>query len=161
MASFETAYQFLYKNEGEYANNPNDLGGETKYGISKRQFPNEDIKNLTPERAKLIMKNVFWDPYRLSEIIYQELANHVFDMTVNAGGDDGPKYLQKAAIHLGRDLKVDGAIGDKTLTAVNILDGKMLLRWYRFERSLHYIKEVQKKPMQIMNFQSWIRRASL
>ena len=30
-------------NEGGYGNNQNDRGGETKYGISSRWYPNEDI----------------------------------------------------------------------------------------------------------------------
>ncbi len=42
-------------NEGEYINHPNDRGGETKFGISKRWYPNEDIKNLTRERTDMIL----------------------------------------------------------------------------------------------------------
>ena len=40
---FETAFHALIGNEGGYANNPADPGGETKYGISKRAYPGEDI----------------------------------------------------------------------------------------------------------------------
>ena len=34
-----------------YVNDPKDRGSETKAGISKRAYPNEDIKNLTLDRA--------------------------------------------------------------------------------------------------------------
>ncbi|MBI5843910.1 MAG: hypothetical protein HZB23_04475 [Deltaproteobacteria bacterium] len=37
--------------EGGYVNDPADPGGETRFGISRRAYPNEDIKALTRERA--------------------------------------------------------------------------------------------------------------
>ena len=43
---FNSAFNLLMQNEGGYVFNANDKGGETKYGISKRAYPNEDIKNF-------------------------------------------------------------------------------------------------------------------
>ena len=45
----------VIEKEGGYVNDPDDPGGETKYGISKKAFPKEDIKNLTIVRAKDIL----------------------------------------------------------------------------------------------------------
>ena len=45
----------------KYTNDPNDSGGETKYGISKKAFPNLDIKNLTEEQAISIYKKMYFD----------------------------------------------------------------------------------------------------
>jgi len=42
--SFERAVTHVLLHEGGYSNDPNDPGGETQYGISKRAYPNEDIK---------------------------------------------------------------------------------------------------------------------
>ena len=42
--------------EGGYINHPDDPGGETNFGISKKQFPKLDIKNLTRKDAKEIYK---------------------------------------------------------------------------------------------------------
>lgn len=50
-SNFTKAMQFISKWEGEYSNDPFDPGGETKYGISKRAYPNLDIKNLTKEKG--------------------------------------------------------------------------------------------------------------
>uniref|UniRef100_UPI0039E582BF glycosyl hydrolase 108 family protein n=1 Tax=Klebsiella pneumoniae TaxID=573 RepID=UPI0039E582BF len=47
--------------EGGYVNDPRDPGGETQFGISKRAYPNVDIKGLTRETAISIYKRDFWD----------------------------------------------------------------------------------------------------
>lgn len=49
--------------EGGYVNDPNDPGGETKYGISKRSYPHVDIKNLTKDDAKKIFVENYFNPY--------------------------------------------------------------------------------------------------
>ena len=47
----------LIEREGGYVNDPDDPGGETKFGISKRAYPHLDIKNLTEEHAADIYYN--------------------------------------------------------------------------------------------------------
>jgi len=54
MSAFEPAFEFMLPHEGGYADDPNDRGGQTKFGISKRQYPNEDIRNFTLDEAKAI-----------------------------------------------------------------------------------------------------------
>ena len=49
--TFEEAVKSVLKHEGGYVNDPKDPGGETNFGISKRAFPDLDIKNLTEEDA--------------------------------------------------------------------------------------------------------------
>ena len=44
---FSEAIEIVLKHEGGYVNDPDEPGGETKYGISKRSFPKYYIKNLT------------------------------------------------------------------------------------------------------------------
>lgn len=160
MACYDNAYLFLYNNEGGYQDGTGDYGGETKYGISKRWFPSEDIKNLTPERAKYLLRLEFWDKLRLHELNYQPLANHVFDMAVNAGGKDGANYLQLACVFCGKDVKVDGIIGLKTLAAANSINGAWLTDRYRVERVKHYLRQITIDKNQIPKIQSWLRRAT-
>ena len=52
--------QFVFKWEGGYVNDPNDSGGATKYGITKRWYPHLDIKNLTKEEAMDIYYKDYW-----------------------------------------------------------------------------------------------------
>jgi len=59
-ANFDRAFALVVGLEGGYVNDPKDPGGETKYGISKRANPDEDIKNLTLDRAKQIYRMKYW-----------------------------------------------------------------------------------------------------
>ena len=52
MKDFNEIIEKVLEHEGGYVNDPKDLGGETKYGITKRFYPDIDIKNLTIEQAK-------------------------------------------------------------------------------------------------------------
>ena len=49
--SFNHALALVLSLEG-IGNDSHDPGGETKYGISKRAYPDLDIANLTEEDAK-------------------------------------------------------------------------------------------------------------
>lgn len=70
--------------EAGYVDDPQDPGGETKYGISKRRYPQEDIRNLTLERAQLLMRRDYWDCHDLDALEYGK-ALCVFDAAVNGG----------------------------------------------------------------------------
>ena len=57
---FDDAIGIVLKHEGGYVNDKNDPGGETRYGISKRAYPDLDIKNLTISQATEIYKKDYW-----------------------------------------------------------------------------------------------------
>lgn len=71
MNKFTVAVQFLvdpkdgFDAEGGYSNDPQDPGGETKYGIAKRSHPDVDIKNLTLEGAMDLYYKEYWVPNNL------------------------------------------------------------------------------------------------
>ena len=44
--TFDEIIEVVLEHEGGYVNDPDDAGGETKYGIAKRWYPSVDIKNL-------------------------------------------------------------------------------------------------------------------
>lgn len=107
--SFDRAVEWLIAVEGGYVNDPNDPGGETKYGISRRSYPHLDIKNLTKADAEKVYKTDFWDRVRADEMPYN-LALPVFDMAVNAGPTLAIKCLQRAL-----SVADDGKLGPITL----------------------------------------------
>lgn len=84
MNPFDKAFRLLVGEEGGYVNDPKDPGGETKYGISKRAYPTEDIKNLTLDRAKGLYKRDYWDKVGADARPWPE-ALCLFDCAVNQG----------------------------------------------------------------------------
>jgi lysozyme family protein len=84
MSFFPQACAVVVGEEGGYSNDPNDPGKETKYGISKRAYPNEDIPNLTLERAQELYKRDYWDRFRCDALSW-EMALITFDAAVNQG----------------------------------------------------------------------------
>ena len=65
---FRKAIEVILKYEGGYVNDPNDLGSETNFGISKRSYPNVDIKNLTKEQAIEIYHRDWWVRYEYDKM---------------------------------------------------------------------------------------------
>jgi len=92
--TFEDALKFVLKWEGGYSNDPNDPGGETKFGISKRSYPNLDIKNLTLEQAKEIYFQNYWLKAGCDELT-SPLDIIVFDTAVNMGVSRAKEFLDK------------------------------------------------------------------
>jgi lysozyme family protein len=112
--NFDRAFEIIIGHEGGYVNDPRDPGGETKYGISKRAYPKEDIKNLTLNRAKELYKRDYWDAVE-AESIPGAARLMVFDCAVNCGVTMAKKLLQRAV-----GTKDDGIIGPKTRAAISL-----------------------------------------
>lgn len=84
--------------EGGYVNDPDDPGGETKFGISKRAYPTLDIAGLTEADALEIYRRDYWERNRcdvLAEAV-PGLALAHFDASVNSGGAAAAKLLCRA-----------------------------------------------------------------
>ena len=111
--NFDKAFEIIIGHEGGYVNDPRDPGGETKYGISKRAYPTEDIKSLTLDRAKFLYKRDYWDVVE-AESIPGSARLMVFDCAVNTGVGMAKKLLQRAV-----GTKDDGIIGPKTRAAIS------------------------------------------
>ncbi len=114
--NFEQAFERLRGHEGGYVNDPRDPGGETRFGVSKRSYPNEDIRNLTIERAKAIYYRDFWMPARC-DALPVGIRFDVFDMAVNSGTSASIRVIQRAA-----GATPDGVIGPLTLAAIQAME---------------------------------------
>lgn len=111
MPGFEDAVALVLRHEGGYANDPSDPGGETNFGISKRAYPNLDIRTLTVADATAIYRRDYWDAIQGDSLPYP-LAVVTFDAAVNSGVGQAAKWLQEA---LG--VVDDGVVGPKTVAA--------------------------------------------
>lgn len=137
---FNNAFNLVLINEGGYVNDIHDTGGETKYGISKKAYPEVDIKNLSLEQARAIYHRDYWQRCKC-EFLPDALSVAVFDYAVNSGVRKAIKDLQTV---LG--VKVDGIIGNQTIGAANRLPPNKVLSDY-MEMRLNYL----------MSLKSWSR----
>lgn len=109
--NFDQAFERLIGHEGGYVNDPRDPGGETKFGISKRAHPGEDIAGMTIERAKKIYLRDYWGPAGC-DAVPDGLKFDLFDMAVNSGVKAAVRTLQRAV-----GETEDGVLGPLTIQA--------------------------------------------
>lgn len=119
--TFDEAFARLIGNEGSYVNDPRDPGGETKFGISKRAYPDVNIASLTVDGAKAIYYRDFWKP--LGDA-HPAIRFQVFDFAVNSGIQTAVRKLQKA-IGVADDGHW-GPVSAAALQAMNVSDVIML-----------------------------------
>lgn len=91
---FEAAVQHVLEVEGGYVDHPSDPGGETKYGISKRAYPNLTIATLTRAEAKRIYHRDYWRPLGVDDLD-PRLALLAFDAAVNHGLSRAKRWLRE------------------------------------------------------------------
>ncbi len=83
-SSFQQGMKFVFRWEGGYSKDPNDPGGETNFGISKKAYPYLDIGSITKEQAEDIYHRDYWLKASCAEMGYP-LDIIVFDSAVNLG----------------------------------------------------------------------------
>ena len=159
MANFEVAVESLLMKERGYVCDPDDAGGETCFGISKRSYPYLDIKALTRDQAIAIYRDDYWDQaYEL--IASQPLVNKILELTVHCGMDEGVRLVQRALRALGDPVvTVDGRFGPQTLQAVKLTEPRALLAAIRVEQCRYYLAILAASPAQQKFFLGWVSRA--
>jgi lysozyme family protein len=157
---FLAAFDGLMHLEGGYCNDSKDSGGETKFGICKRQYPNLDVKNITLNDAKKIYHNDYWNGYRYNQIKSTQVASKIFHNTVNMGPKQSHIILQRA-LHAVECCEVveDGIFGPKTLDATNKANKSALIAAIRSESAGFYRILVSQKPSQNKFIRGWLKRA--
>lgn len=131
--NFDRAFDRVVTVEGGYVNDPNDPGGETIYGITRRDHPDLWEKGRpTLEQAKERYRQQYWDPVKAEQIPWP-LAFFVFDTAVNQGVGTAVRLLQKAA-----GTVQDGVLGQNSLRAINQADQVELCSMFLADRALRY-----------------------
>jgi hypothetical protein len=89
----------------------------------------------------------FWNGW-LGQLASQDLANHVFDGSVNSGPGNAAKWLQEALGTIGqRGIAVDGSLGPLTVAAANSVPAEALLDAYRANRVAFLREHLPNSPM--------------
>jgi len=115
--NYDKCLETILHHEGGYVNHPEDPGGETNMGVTKRVYEDfggtKDMKDLGFDDVAPIYKQNYWDRVKGDNLpIGLDLC--VFDFGVNAGTGRSAKYLQSLI-----GTTVDGGIGPNTLQAVD------------------------------------------
>lgn len=149
---FNRCISVVLQNEGGYVNNRFDPGGETNFGLSKRQYPDVDIKNLTRNYAIEIYFRDYWSPMNLKNIENENLVLQIFDMGVNAGRLTAIKMIQRIV-----NAEDDGVIGEQTEGLINN-SPEDLTELYKSERKKYYFNIARKYPDEQVFISGWLNR---
>ena len=175
MADFLYAQKFVEQWEGFHSNDPDDPGGETLYGITRRDFPNwegwklwDRDKKASPELKSLsreFYRQRFWHALQLHQFPAKRLAAIVYQAAISCGERRVARWLQAALNNvIGTELRVDGRVGNHTLHAIQtamdkgymgLIEDNVLSRQRR-----HYIDLVDRKPELNKFFDGWMNRVN-
>jgi len=145
----------IIEREGGYVNDPQDPGGETNFGISKRVYTGLDIEGLAYEDAENIYLRDYWEPSR-TELLPEYLQETYFDMAVNLGIKRAGMILQETINKvIKKPITVDGRVGPVTAKAAQSLE-KLRLQAYRVK---YYIDLINEKPYLEKFYYGWFKRA--
>lgn len=138
MSKFNVFFDRLIGHEGGYVNHPDDPGGETNWGVTKRTALAEGytgaMKTMTRDQARPIYHKAFWLRYQCDKLP-DAIAFQLFDAAVNHGFGNASRMLQRAV-----DVADDGIIGNVTITKVKQLDVNDVLMRFNAERLKFYTK---------------------
>lgn len=188
MAKFENAFETTMGHEGDgLTDDPLDRGRLTYRGISYRFHPSwagwrlviqmkddplllkgsQELKDL----VKDFYKAEFWDRFVGDEMPDQEIANEVFDTSVNMGVHQGIKFLQVALSKLNRNESVfknlaeDGVYGAMTAKALNVVvqshrDAGILFKMLNVLQGARYLSIMTKSEDQENFARGWFSRVA-
>ena len=150
-----TEIEKILQTEGGYVNDPKDAGGETNFGISKRSYPNEDIKALTPEKAAAIYQRDFFDAMNLGGIESKRIRWKVLDIAANAGPKTAGVILQVIV-----GAPPDGVVGVKTVAMVNAVPEDFVMDSLALIQAIRYNGIAYRTPTQTRFLKGWLARAN-
>lgn len=108
--------------EGPYENVAGDRGGETAWGITKKDYPNINIKTLTKSAAIDIYYSDYWQRAKMS-YIPSKIAFMHFAGVINFGVSGQTQCLQEAA-----GTTKDGILGLITIAKAQFVTPEQLLK---------------------------------
>lgn len=122
--NFDKSLALILKHEGLYIDHPQDPGGATMKGITLATFTDfkgramskEELRAISDADVRTIYKSRYWDAVRADEL-KPGVDLLAFDMAVNKGVGRAAKLMQRAA-----GVPEDGALGPKSMAAINALD---------------------------------------
>lgn len=137
--------------EGNYVNDPDDPGGETNWGISKRTYPTIDIKNLSRDDAIALYFRDFWLKI-LGDRLRDGDAYQLLDSAVNSGTVQTFRFLQRAI-----GVADDGIFGPHSQRVLQTVTESDFIMLFLSER-LDFMTRLKNWPH---SGKGWARRIAL
>lgn len=142
------------KREGGYSNDPNDPGGETMYGLTKKDNPEAWAHGRpTYQQAREIYEKKFLEGWKIGLIKDERLRHQVLDFSINSG------YLGIMKLQAILGLEADGHIGPHTLAALAAADPVKVNNQLVDERVKMLCRVVQKQPKLLADLSGLCSRA--
>lgn len=164
MSDFDPVFSSTLKREGGYKLTvvPDDKGGMTYAGISRKSNPGWHgwlfvDRGETPPTAlvRALYREKYWDPLRLDEVVNQRVAESIYEFGFVAGLKVSAKLAQ---IVVG--VEPDGAIGSKTLAALNGMSNPdLFLARFTIAKIARYRDIVMADRSQAKFLLGWLNRA--
>ena len=138
--NFDKCLKMLLSHEGGFVNHPEDPGGITNLGVTKkvydewtgRKSTEQEMRDLTPEDVAPIYKKNYWDRVK-GDSLPSGLDWACFDWAVNSGSGRPAKAVQRAV-----GATADGAIGPATLGLIMEKDPKFIIEYVHDVRQDFY-----------------------
>ncbi len=127
MANPHKAFTRTLRLEGGWSNRPEDPGGATYMGITDAEFPGlpAKLRAMPVDEAQAevvrIMLGKYWRPLSLDLVEDDDVAAEVFDTGYNCGPGTAAMIVQKLCRAGGMPIVIDGVMGPRTVTALNVL----------------------------------------
>jgi lysozyme family protein len=166
---FYRCLNFVLKWEGGLTDDPDDPGGRTSLGVTQARYnqyrkdkglPLRDVALMTDAEMREIYWAYYWQPIKGDEFVYP-LALAIFDTGVNMGTVTAIKLLQRAINDLvpqEKWIKVDGVLGQQTLTAAKSLNPVQLALRLCDRREERYRAIVRANPKLGKFLKGWLNR---
>lgn len=163
MADYKIIIPFILKWEGGYCEVKGDRGGATNKGVTLLTFQSvygknktkQDLKNITDKQWNYIFKKLFWDKCNCDGIKDQSVANILVDYAWGSGTSRAIKDIQTII-----GTVSDGIAGQKTITAINNMDAKLLFNKIKERRIQFYNNIVKSNPSQQKFLKGWTNRVN-
>lgn len=132
MSIYDMIFDRLMDHEGGYVNHPDDPGGETMYGVTKRVANAHgywgDMRKLPKSLAKQITEKSYYEAVK-GDQLDRLIAWQLTDAAYNHGTRQAVKFLQRAV-----GVNDDGLIGPRTLAAVAAMNKNDVVLLFNAER---------------------------
>lgn len=168
--SKHSSIEAVLRREGGHSNDPDDPGGETYCGISRRWQPKWKGWRFVDQKNWAVAKfwvqafySDYWDDMSVDALCDPLLSDSVYDYGVNEGPKDAVRLLQETLRYMGRKVSLDGALGPQTAAACNSLflagKGPELRRLYAGKKTVAYHEKVVAVPVKKKFLFGWVLRA--